>query len=374
MRTWIELIKPALRSNCNLVKKFANKYVAYVLKSNAYGHGSSLIASYLAHEKCCDVICVAYTHELKDIRDGGWNGSLLVLSYIDKEALNEIVLYNAACAIYSIDSARCVIDYAFQNSIYISVHLKIETGMHRLGLQKNEIDEACTLLAQCPFIKVIGIYTHCFAAAHYKVDFILKQSELFNSICAFVKKKFPLIITHAYSTGALSVPNTYDMTRCGSALYGIWKSNDQKKRLLEEFPDAVFKQVLRWKSCVMSIKDVLPGEYIGYNLFFQAEKLMRVAVIPVGYADGYNRLLSGKSGVIIKGKWAPLCGYISMNMMTVDITHILDICVGDEVCLSLPEEENKNISLQKLGSLIDTPGIAFSTGISPLIPRRFVNA
>lgn len=370
MRTWIEIIKSHIHHNCATVKKYGSSFVNFVVKANAYGHGIDPIAKFLCDENLCQGLCVAHSEEVAAVRMGGWKGPLLVLSYSDFSGFQCIKDAGAQYTIHSVESAQEVIKWCNASQQKMDIHIKIDTGMHRLGLQsKEEIELVCRIIKESPWIEVKGVLSHCHDPAAYDACNSIMQAERFDYLSSFVYAFFPDIQGHMYASGTYTLDKKYDAIRCGSALYGLWKSADQKKRVLESFPDASYKQILRWKSRIMSIKSVKKDEYVGYGCFYKATENMKIAVIPVGYWDGYSRLLSGKASVIINGKAAPLCGYVSMNMLTVDISNI-DASYNDEVLLSDPDYES--ISLQSLAAHIKIPAITFSTGIAAHIPRILV--
>jgi alanine racemase len=369
MRTSIEIIDSNLKNNIESLKKIYSK-VGYVLKSNAYGHGGFVLSKAISYDQEA-IIFLAHLDELNYIE-------LPVLCRIvimspdffqEKEVLFYLNTYHCEITIYDMTSLKLFLTLKKDLNYNPPIHIKVDTGMHRLGFLAEEINNLLDLIKNTD-LNITGLFSHCSETNQYNISILSEQTLLFNTILNQFKNIYPKIESHLYSSGAIDIKNKFDICRAGSFIYGLWKSSEQKKRFLESYPDIDFKQIIRWKSKIIQIKKVKKDSYIGYGTFFKAPKDMVIAILPVGYEDGYDRNLSGKSVVVVNEKYAPVCGMISMSLMTIDITDI-DCVEGDAVLLTDPNHEK--ILLDNLGKLLEISSIALSSRISKNIQRYMVN-
>ena len=374
MRTWIEIDGSSLEHNASLIKNIASSSkLNCIVKANAYGHGAESVVDFLVSRNLCDMISVAHYDELHAISKFSHKVPILLLGHVLEEYVSFLIDYKIECTIFSLFSAQSLLKSLSFYKKVLTVHLKVDTGMHRLGfVSLEEFESVCLLLSKNSFISVKGLYSHCFDPAAYDMHNTEKQQVLFLHFLTIAKKYFPFIESHLYASGTYVLQPHYSMIRCGSALYGFWKSDNQKKRFLEKHPHCFYKECMKWKTRIIQVKTIQAGEYVGYNCFVKVEKETVVAVIPVGYSDGYRRELSGKGVVVVKGLYAPLIGYVTMNFIMIDVTNISDVFEGDEVLLVAPFHEYEYISLSHQAHIVGQPAICLASTLSPLIPRKVV--
>lgn len=330
-RTWIELDAEALRHNVATVHALCHPAtLGVVVKANAYGHGMQEIARLLETYPEVQWLFVAGPSEGVTLRKLGIKKPILALSYLDG-SLVQALEHDIAVTIYTHEDALAVQAAAERVQKQARVHIKIDSNMSRLGIMPEQCAQFFSFLQTLSYIQVEGIFTHLSDTNNSDLTFTYEQLALFDTVIAQHAKL--AMLTHALASGALMLEKKYDLVRAGTNIYGFWKSEIQKKRFEALMPGITFKQVLTWKTKILQIKDLPAGACVGYNRAFQATQPCRVATIAVGYYDGYPRQLSNKGFVLVRGKLAPVIGIVSMNMTTIDITHIPDALLYDEVIL-----------------------------------------
>lgn len=374
-RTWIEISKRALYHNIDqlqeLIGASSNEapLLGCVVKANAYGHGAHQIGMLLNENSSVSFLFTATTSEAIELRNYGVTKPIAVMSYYDtsyEDALRadiDLVVYD--CAI-----ARKLDAIAQQYGIIARVHIKVDTGLSRFGFHPDELPGALTQLTLLKNIKIVGLFSHFSDLNIDDLTYTYTQIASFDRAYAIVNKAGIYPYTHMLSSGALALNLThrYTLTRIGTSMYGFWKNELQKKRFLEKKPDFILQQVLTWKTRIVHIKNISAHSYIGYNRAAYTHTPITVALLPVGYYDGYPRALTNKSSVLIHGKKAPIIGIVSMSILVADITHIT-ANIGDEVILCGNYE---GIMVNDFAEAIGTISNEFAARINPLIPRIIV--
>lgn len=326
-RAWIEISQKNLYHNIKVLQNLlpSGCQLMLAIKANAYGHGAVIIAKEL---NGCGIksFCVATVSEGKELRENGIKGEILVLGYTEP---NEIPLLQKYCI------TQTVLDYSYAKlldsfGIKIKVHLKIDTGMHRLGVWCENIDEILCIY-DCRNLLIEGMYTHLCAADDTTPNgkkYTSLQGKRFFEVLEQIKKHgYSCPKIHIQSSyGVLNYPNLIgDYVRIGIALYGVLsKRSDMQQAFIDLNP------ILTLKARIVLVKKILKGEPVGYGLQYTAEEDKEIAVLSIGYADGVPRSLSfGHSSVIINGELAPTLGSICMDQMQVDITGIANVKQGD---------------------------------------------
>ncbi len=336
-RAYIEINLDNLEHNVNVLKAALpekSKLMA-VVKTEAYGHGACEVAAFV--EKCgIDAHAVATLDEGIKIRKYGIRGDILVLGYTDPRRIKDIKRYNLIQTVVNYDHAKALNDM----KTHIRVHIKIDTGMHRLGVLSSEIDKIKEIFGM-KYLKSEGIFSHLACS-----DSLSEASVSFTNeqISNFLKLKETLaedgIKISKYhiqsSYGLLNYPELeMDYVRVGIALYGAADMSDEKARTKLDL-----KPVLSLKTSVALIRDIPAGESVSYDRMFMAERNSRVAILPIGYGDGLPRNLScGKCRILLGGKLVPVIGRICMDQLAVDITDVADVKVGD-VATVIGDEDN----------------------------------
>lgn len=327
-RAWIELNIANLAHNISQFKSILSPRCAImpVVKANAYGHGAVIIAEALQDFGIKD-FCVATVKEAVELREAGISGQLLILGYTSPKQITDLVRYDLTQTVIDYPYAKLLNDYGQA----VSVHIGIDTGMHRLGERSENIEDICKIW-EFEHLNITGVYSHLCVSDGVRDterNLTLKQVAEFNSVINSLHRKgirrFKTHIQGSY--GVLNYPSLkFDYARLGIALYGVLSSPNETT-----VSDIKLKPVLSLKARIACVKQLHKGEAIGYGFTYKARKEMRIAVVAIGYADGIPRTLSNKGFVLINGKKAAIIGRICMDQLMVDVTGISGVSSGDEV-------------------------------------------
>jgi alanine racemase len=347
-------------------KKLKGLNFMAVVKANAYGLGSIEVSN-LAIRCGAKYLCVATIEEGIEIRNKGIDIPILVLGGILPGQYNICSKYNLDFTISNMLFFRQLCSSIDNNSV-IKLHLNIDTGMNRIGISPDEIYQFIYLYKKhINNIKLNGIWTHFPSADSSERSFSLKQIEIFKKVVNILKKEVnEKIIVHAANSAAtISIPESYfDMVRIGLGLYGYY-DNIGFKNIIDLQP------AVTWKTGIVCIRQVAKGESIGYGRTYITVKNSKIGTIPVGYADGYNRLLSNRGFVLVNGKRANVVGRVCMDQTMIDLSDINDVHEGEDVIL-LGAQGNDTISMYKLCELIDTIPNEVLVNISKRVPRVYI--
>jgi alanine racemase len=370
-KTWVEVSKSALLHNVQVFRKNIGKNVKLcaVVKANAYGHGLKEIIPLLKNK--IDVFAVDNIEEAVIIRQMDNSIPVLVLGYITLSNLSIPIENNISFVVYNIETLKKIASLKLEKPA--KIHLKIETGLNRQGIRKGEI------LKFLQFIKthknsfiLEGVSTH-FANIEDTLspEFAKKQLNEFKKAIGIIKEKgfHPALIHSAASAGTLLYPEThFSMVRVGFGIYGWWMSLETRVSILAQKRNLILKPVLTWKSIVAQIKQIDVGESVGYGQTWFATRKSKIAIIPVGYSEGYDRKLSNIGKVIINGKYATVIGRVAMNMIMIDVTDVKNVKLEDEVAL-LGNMDGLKISADEIAKKIGTINYEVVSRINPLLPR-----
>lgn len=348
-----------VRNYLNNLKFFQNHCapakVMPVVKANAYGHGAVQLAR-AAERAGIDYFAVAFLEEAIELRKHGISKDILVFNYVEPDMLHIAQQNNITITLYSWEQL-----WRYTKQIWRpKVHIKIDTGMRRLGVMPEEARDFLDAVRKAGF-DVEGAYTH-FAVAdsldEEDVQFTKEQAQLFEKLDLDVR------IKHVCNSGASvsKVVNCFDYVRVGIASYGLQPSDSVYSNEL--------KPVLTWKSVVSHVKTIQPGDSISYGRTFKAFMEMKIATIPVGYADGYWRHLSNKGYVLIHGEKCPIVGRVCMDQFMVDVSHLDDVKIGDEVVL-IGKQGNNVITAEEIAKLVGTINYEVTCRISERVPRKY---
>lgn len=374
VRTWIEIDKKALKNNYQTFRGLISKKckLMAIAKSNAYGHSLIDYAKEMA-TLGADFIGVDSMTEAVALRREGIKTPILVLGYTLPELYPEAAENNISITISSLDQTKDILRFIkshHQDSI-IKIHLKIDTGMHRQGFGVNEVERAVAKLKAIGCVKIEGIYTHFASAKNPSFPGDTNhQIAGFKDACKVLETAKINPIRHAAATGgAIAFPEShFDMVRIGIGLMGLWPSAETQSAYegkLKLIP------ALSWKTVISEIKEIKKGERIGYGFTELFEKDTKIAILPIGYWHGYKWSLSSVGHVIVGGKKAKVCGRVSMDMVTIDITEIPDAKVGDIITL-LGRDGNQDITPDEMAILANSYNYEIITTINPLIKRYYV--
>lgn len=328
---WAEIHLDHLEHNLRQIKTHIHPEtkICAVIKANGYGHGAVRLAKEIENLGI-DHLAVATLNEAIELRNHGCTLPILVLGYTPDEKAALLVEYNIKQTIYTKKQAKTISEAAQKAEKTACLHMKIDTGMSRLGFQPTaETVEEIVELAGYSHIYVEGIYTHYATADEPDKQQALQQFEKYQWVIGQLTQRNCNIPIHhtANSAAIIDLPQTHlNMVRAGIMMYGLYPSPDVNHK------DIKLKRVMSLKTRVAHVKEIAPGTGVSYGLTFRAAEKMKIATLPVGYADGYTRLLGGKAEVSINGLKAPVIGRICMDQCMIDVSD-MDVKQGDEVIL-----------------------------------------
>jgi alanine racemase len=369
--TWAEVSLDALRENFRAVRKQVGESVSIcaVVKADAYGHGATACARALETEGA-SWFGVTGTEEALTLRRAGIKARLLLMTGIWKGEEDEAVAHNLTPTVWETWHVERLQKAASKMQVVFPIHLKIDTGMTRLGASSEVLPEVCAAIASSTHLKLEGVSTH-FASVR-DPEKTRRQAALFEEAFTVLSANglAPTIMHMANSAAILSRSETWKtMVRPGIALYGYSRSRAAGAAQSGEV-GTVLRPVLSWKTRVIALKEVAAGSAVGYGGTFVTQAQTRIAVLPVGYADGFHRLLSNRGRVIVRGEYAPVAGRVSMDLTTLDVTGIAGVEVGDEVIL-LGESNGKSIDAGEHGRICETIPYEILCSISKRVPRVY---
>ncbi len=344
-----------------------NADIMCVIKADAYGHGSIEFAKILEEYDYVYGFAVATSDEGIELRINGISKPILVLGYTFKSSYHSMITYSIMPTIISYDMAKDFDDECKKMGCSINVHIKIDTGMGRIGFRDNEDElNEISRINELSNIKLQGIFTHFAKADEKDLSYTRKQLDTFHDVINKLSDKgICFDIIHAANSASIIQfkEASFDMVRAGIILYGLWPS-DEVSHLVDIRP------IMSIKSHVVYVKEIEKGDSISYGGTFIAPERMKVATIPVGYGDGYSRGLSNKGYVLINGHKADIIGRVCMDQFMVDVTGI-DVNVLDEVTL-LGTEGDYTITMEELGDMSGRFNYEFACDIGKRIPRVYV--
>lgn len=364
-KSYIDLA--ALKENLKNIKAFAKTKVMMLVKADAYGHGSVICAKQ-AEKMGIDYLGVASIEEGVQLRQNGIKSPILSLGPICIGSEEECVLFYIEQAVATVDEVKRLSFFATKMQKSVGIHIKIETGMHRTGVRAGEdLNDLLCAIKECEFLKVKGVFTHFAQSDTCEKEYTNMQAAEFNKAVLQIKNTIgDCGLVHASNSGGiLSYPEyKFDMVRAGIACYGYYPSQQIQRSIK-------LKPVLSFKTAIAVINKLKKGESVSYGSSFVATKDMLVAVLPVGYGDGYKRLLSNKAEVLVGKKRAKIIGTICMDMLMIDVTDI-DAHVGDEVIL-IGENEFDVISADELAEHAQTISYEILISITQRVPKVYLN-
>lgn len=355
-----ENMKSNIRPGCKITA---------VIKADGYGHGSVQIAELMEPYDYMWGFAVAAADEAFRLRRAGIRKPIMLLGYTFDEFYEDLIRENVRICVFDYDTAVKVSDAAFTAKKKAIIHIALDTGMSRIGFRDNDASVAeIVKIAKLPNIRIEGLFTHFARADEVSIDPAVRQLERYDAFAEKVEKAGVDIPIHHVSNSAgiirLREANK-DMVRAGITVYGLMPSADVETDIVP------LKPVMSLVSHISYVKNIEAGDEVSYGGTFKAEKTMRVATIPVGYADGYPRMLSGKGHVLIKGRKAPILGRVCMDQFMVDVTDIEGATRGDEVVL-LGKQGDERITAEELGDLSGRFNYELVCDISKRVPRNFI--
>ena len=356
----------AVSSNFDAVRRKAGVPVMAVIKADAYGHGAVPVARLL--EKRCAFFGVSSMSEALELRDAGITRPILILGYTPPEAFPDAVHLGIRPAIFRREDGIALSQAAVEAGVSAAFHFAVDTGMSRIGFQVTEADaDICAEIAALPGLTPEGLFSHFATADCWNLSRARAQAERFDAFDAMLKRRGVRIpIRHLNnSAGLMNFARHYEMVRSGIVTYGLYPSDEVDAGLLPLTP------AMRLLSRVSYVKPLPPGREISYGGTFVTSRPTVVATVPVGYADGYRRSLSGRFYVLIHGKRAPILGRVCMDQMMVDVTDIPGVQAGDTVTL-VGTDGDETISMEDIAAAAGSFNYEFACGISRRVPRVYL--
>ena len=363
--TYVTIDLDIIAANFRAIREKAGVPVMAVIKADAYGHGAVEVARKLQSE--CAFFGVSSMLEALELRQAGLSNPILVLGHTRVAAFPEAVRENIRPTIYRYEDAVELSREAVKQQKQVPFHFAVDTGMSRLGFQATEESaNICKQIAALPNLIPEGLFSHFATADCADLSKARWQAKLFAWFDQLLRERgVEVEIRHLdNSAGLMNFENHYEMVRSGIVTYGMYPSSEVDPALLKLTP------ALTWHSRVTHVKMLSAGREISYGGTYMTRKPTLVATVPVGYADGYRRSLSGKFYVLIRGKRAPILGRVCMDQMMVDVTHIGDVQLNDRVVL-VGTDGDETITMEAIAEAADSFNYEFVCGISRRVPRFY---
>jgi alanine racemase len=370
-RAWAEVDLDAIAHNLREIRRITNKKseIMGVVKADAYGHGvMEVVRTILENGATC--LAVSMLDEAIQLRKNNIDVPILILSYTDPIRVADIIKYNVTQAVFSHDLARALSEEAVRQKRNVKIHIKIDTGMTRVGFMpgysavKNVLE-----ISKLPRIIVEGLFTHFASADEMDKSYTNMQFERFMGICSELNRIGVYIpVKHVSNSAAIiEFPNMHlNLVRPGIIQYGMYPSNEVDSKKID------LKSSMTLKANVILVKEVENNTCISYGRTYKTSRISKIATIPIGYADGYTRLMSNKGKVLINGEFAPVVGRICMDQCLVDVTDFAsEVSVGDEAVL-FGKQGNNEITVEEIASIIGTINYEVVCIIGKRIPRVYL--
>lgn len=363
--TWVDVDKSSIAHNVRLLRKMVPSSVALmaVVKSDAYGHGA-IATAMTALANGASYLGVSSLTEALELRDAGIVAPVLVLGYTPVHTVRQAIRHGVTLTMYDIDMARSYNQVAREMDSSLKVHVKIDTGMGRMGVLPEMSISFFRSLLNLRHLDVEGVFTH-FSMSDEDPVYTAEQLRVFKSVVNPLRGNgFNFKYIHAANSAAiLTVPDAYlDMVRAGIALYGLSPSE------MVPIPED-FRPAMSWKTVVAQVKTLPPDHPVGYGQTFRTTQTTQVAVLPVGYAHGLRRMPYNWGEVLVHGQRAPIIGRVSMEKSSINITHIPNVTIGDEVVL-LGKQGNEEITADDVGQRLGTNNYEVVCSALARVPRR----
>ncbi|QAS53629.1 alanine racemase [Halobacillus litoralis] len=365
--TWAEVSLKALTHNVKALKHYINKdcQLMAVVKADAYGHGLIESAKVMM-ETGADRLGVALVEEAIQLRQAGFEVPILIFGYTPKEAVREAAEHELTLTVFTEEVLREVVHVAESMKKRVNIHIKIDSGMHRIGLKHPQ--DVLLLLEKntSSFVHVEGVFTHFSDADNEDPAYTEQQFHDFLNVIEEIEKQYGAVpVKHCCNSAAtIAFPHMHmDMVRVGISLYGLHPA----EHMIEMLP---LQQVMSLKTKPVMIKTVLPGEPISYGRSYQPAKPSTVATVPIGYGDGLPRALSNRGNVIVVGQKAPIVGKVCMDQTMIDVTSIMEEMQDTEYTF-FGDPNQGHISLQEVADQLDTIHYEITCQIGQRVPRIY---
>lgn len=368
LRTYVKVDLNAIGNNIKEVRKRIddNVKVLAVIKADAYGHGAVNVGKFL--EDKVDYFGVATLEEAIELRKNNINKPILILGFVSPHQYEELISYDITATVYNIEMAEKLNKEAGALNKRAKVHIALETGMNRIGFKVcGKSIEDVKSISKMENIFLEGMFTHFSCADEKDKEYSKMQMSKYDEfVSALEENNIDIPLKHMCNSAGIMEFNDhrFDMVRSGIITYGLYPSGEVDKSSLD------LKIALEWKSHVINISEAPKGAGVSYGKTYITKGPTKIATISVGYADGYKRGLSNKGRVLIHGQYAPIIGRVCMDQMMVDVTHIKDVKIEDEVTL-IGQDGTNNISVEELADIAGSFNYEFVCGIGKRVIRTY---
>jgi alanine racemase len=366
--TWAEVDLDAIAHNARGLKERAGPETELmaVVKANAYGHGAVPVAK-TALENGASRLAVNRALEGVELRQAGLTAPILILGYSLPSEAETIVRWDLTPTVTAVEGALALSAMSDRQGKVTPIHVKVDTGMGRFGLLPDEVLPFVRRIAELPGLKLEGLFTHFAVADLADKTYTHRQFDLYMQVVRQLEEAgFAVPLRHVGNSATnLDLPEIHlDMVRCGIALYGLCPSDEVE-------PAIPLKPAMALKSRVARVRTLPPGSSISYGCTYTTTRPTPVALVPVGYGDGYHRILSNKGSVLIGGKRAPIVGRVCMDQFVVDVTDISGVRQDDEVVV-FGRQGEEEISAEEVAALAGTINYEVVTSILPRVTRVYL--
>jgi alanine racemase len=379
--TWAEVNLSAYAHNLRELRRVTRPpaRLMAVVKANGYGHGSVEVARE-ALRSGAQYLAVARINEAIPLRKAGLEAPILIFGYSPPDLAPLLIDYELTQTVYSLSTASAISEQATRKGKKINVHLKVDSGMGRLGFllasTNDTIDDvaaqnsvrAIETITRLPGLTVEGIFTHFATADSADKSYADLQLDRFLDLLSRLQKAgLAPPVRHAANSGALiDMPDSHlDMVRPGIATYGLHPSDEVNKSRVD------LKPVMSLKSRIIHLKRVPPGFNISYGITFQTKNHTTIATVPVGYADGFNRLLSSRGHMLVHGQRVPIVGRVCMDLTMLDVGEVSGVALEDEVVV-FGDQGNEAVTADEIASCLDTINYEIVSTITARVPRVYL--
>lgn len=373
----IEISQSALENNIEFIKSTLNENVrlSTVVKGNAYGHGIEYIVP-MAERAGVDHFSVFSSGEARIAKSVCKpDTEIMIMGYVDEEDIDWVLENGISCFVYQTEQLQLFLERAKATGNKAQIHIELETGMNRTGFTRQQLRKVIPVIKEnADHFHVKGVCTH-YAGAESIANHVRVQKQItrFNQGYKFLLLNgiHPEIRHSACSAAAIAYPKTQmDMVRVGILTYGYWPSKETQIHYLHKTKYKLnpLRQIITWRSKVMSLKSVKEGEFVGYGTTYMALEKKKIAVVPLGYSHGFSRSLSNQGRVLINGQRVGVVGMVNMNMATVDVTYVDKVKVGDEVII-IGKQGDNYITVSSFGELSEQVNYELLTRLPSRIKR-----
>lgn len=369
---WAEVDLKAIAHNIRELRRITNPKARFmaIVKANAYGHGIIEVARQ-SLENGAEALGVANIEEGIQLRKAGIDAPVLIFGYTSPVHAKKLIEFDLTQTVYSYETSRALSEAVAAYGKKIKVHIKVDTGMGRLGLLREITDSAVSeveSISRLPMLELEGIYTHFATADKSDRSYAGKQFEIFMDFLNQLRiAGLEIPVTHAANSAAIiNMPETHlDMVRAGISIYGLYTSEEVDRSIIK------LKPAMELKTKIIHLKKVPAGFKVSYGTTYETEKPTTIATVSIGYADGLNRLLSSKGRMLVCGHSAPIVGRVCMDLTMLDVGKIPEIAIGEEVVV-FGKQGNTSISVDEIASTINTINYEVVSTVMERVPRIYL--